>query len=477
MERLKAQQAKRREREERLQQVCQNGRLRFAAKRMKQEEEETKTLLRLSREMLAVGTGPEQLEQLDCGEEELVLAEYESDEERRASRVDEDEDDLEEEHITKIYYCSRTHSQLAQFIQEVRKSPFGKETRLVSLGSRQNLCVNEDVKSLGSVQLINDRCVDMQRSKHEKNGAVEDKPKRKRRKIQTSCPFHNHEQMQLLRDEILLEVKDMEQLVALGKEARACPYYGSRFAIPAAQLVVLPYPMLLHAATRQAAGIKLQGQVVIIDEAHNLIDTITSIYSTEVNGSQLCQAHSQLLQYMERYRKRLKAKNLMYIEQILYLLQKFVAVLGGNIKQNPSTQSLLQTGFELKSMNDFLFQSQIDNINLFKVQRYLEKSMISRKVPFPLSWQGARVPLPALLCCPGSSRPLILLPIVWSDFWLGRKWTADWLGISSRASSHSMCLPALSTHSSLASQNALELFVRLSQPLRRTTVWMASSTS
>ncbi|CAO2625665.1 ATP-dependent DNA helicase DDX11 [Lemmus lemmus] len=348
--------------------------------RFKQEEEETETLLRLSREMLAAGTGPEQLEQLECGEEELVLAEYESDEERRASRVDEDEDDLEEEHITKIYYCSRTHSQLAQFIQEVRKSPFGKETRLVSLGSRQNLCVNEDVKSLGSVQLMNDRCVDMQRSKHEKNGAVEDKPKRKRRKIQTSCPFHNHEQMQLLRDEILLEVKDMEQLVALGKEARACPYYGSRFAIPAAQLVVLPYPMLLHAATRQAAGIKLQGQVVIIDEAHNLIDTITSIYSTEVNGSQLCQAHSQLLQYMERYRKRLKAKNLMYMKQILYLLEKFVAVLGGNIKQNPSTQSLLQTGSELKSINDFLFQSQIDNINLFKVQRYLEKSMISRKL-------------------------------------------------------------------------------------------------
>lgn len=53
------------------------------------------------------------------------------------------------------------------------------------------------------------------------------------------------------------------------------------------QLVVLPYPMLLHAATRQAAGVRLQGQVVIIDEAHNLIDTITSIYSTEVNGSQV----------------------------------------------------------------------------------------------------------------------------------------------------------------------------------------------
>lgn len=54
-----------------------------------------------------------------------------------------------------------------------------------------------------------------------------------------------------------------------------------------AQLVVLPYQMLLHAATRQAAGIRLQDQVVIIDEAHNLIDTITSIHSTEVSGSQV----------------------------------------------------------------------------------------------------------------------------------------------------------------------------------------------
>lgn len=51
----------------------------------KKEEEETETLLRLSREMLAEGTGPDRLEQLECGEEELLLAEYESDEERRAS--------------------------------------------------------------------------------------------------------------------------------------------------------------------------------------------------------------------------------------------------------------------------------------------------------------------------------------------------------------------------------------------------------
>lgn len=30
----------------------------------------------------------------------------------------------------------------------------------------------------------------------------------------------------------------------------------------------------------------------------------------------------------------------------------------------------LLTGSELKSINDFLFQSQVDNINLFKVKAY-----------------------------------------------------------------------------------------------------------
>ncbi|EPY85308.1 putative ATP-dependent RNA helicase DDX11 [Camelus ferus] len=387
---------RRKKREERLQQSRHHAWLKSAAKRPRQEDEETEHLLHLSREMLAAGMGSEQLA---SEEEELVLADYESDEDRgTASGADEDEDDLEEEHVTKIYYCSRTHSQLAQFVHEVQKSPFGKDTRLVCLGSRQSLCVNEEVRGLGSVQLINDRCAEMQRSRHgsrhpelgapagraERNGIPEEEEaaaeRRRQRRQRATCPFYSHERLQLLRDEVLLEVKDIEQLVTLGREARACPYYGSRLAIPAAQLVVLPYQTLLHAATRQAAGVRLQGQVVVIDEAHNLIDTITGVHSVEVSGSQLCQAHSQLLQYMERYGKRLKAKNLMYVKQILYLLEKFVTVLGGNIKQNPNTQSLSQAGTELKTINDFLFQSQVDNINLFKVRRYCERSMISRKL-------------------------------------------------------------------------------------------------
>jgi len=53
------------------------------------------------------------------------------------------------------------------------------------------------------------------------------------------------------------------------------------------QLVVLPYNTLLHKSTRESCGIRLRGNVVIIDEGHNLLETISNIHSVEVTGSQV----------------------------------------------------------------------------------------------------------------------------------------------------------------------------------------------
>ncbi|XP_043943552.1 ATP-dependent DNA helicase DDX11 [Protopterus annectens] len=389
VDKLKEEEIKRRKREERLEQIRHNVQFKYASKRKRNDGNDIEELLQQSKEMLSAEDAP-----LADGEEELIVAEYESDDEKKLkdSRVDdEDDEDLEEEHVTKIYYCSRTHSQLAQFVHEVQKSPFGKEVRLVSLGSRQNLCVNESVRCLGSTQLINDRCMEMQRNKQDKRTS-DGEGKKKRGKSSDVCPFYAYEQMQFLRDETLVAVKDIEQLVTLGKEIKACPYYGARFAIPAAQIVTLPYQMLLHSSTRRSSGIKLKDQIVIIDEAHNLIETISCIYSSEIAGSQIYCAHSQLSQYMERYKNRLKAKNVMYIKQIIFILERFMQILGGKPGQNPNIQCVSQSGTTLQSINDFLFLAKIDNINLFKVQRYCEKSMISRKLfGFMEKYKGTEV--------------------------------------------------------------------------------------
>lgn len=53
------------------------------------------------------------------------------------------------------------------------------------------------------------------------------------------------------------------------------------------QLVVLPYQMLLHAPTRQAAGIRLQGQVVaVVAQAPSLIVPLPTS-TAWVRGSQV----------------------------------------------------------------------------------------------------------------------------------------------------------------------------------------------
>uniref|UniRef100_A0A3P8Z2X4 Helicase ATP-binding domain-containing protein n=1 Tax=Esox lucius TaxID=8010 RepID=A0A3P8Z2X4_ESOLU len=375
---LKDEELRRKKREERLEMIRNNSQLKYALKRKVRicEDDEAMKLLQLP-----VDHQGEELK--DHEEEELIVAEYESDDESKTKNkfsCGDDEDDLEEEHVTKIYYCSRTHSQLSQFVHEVQKSPFNQDVSLVTLGSRQNMCVNEEVRRLGSVQRINDRCMEMQKNKHDQRPKGEvDQGKRRRGVSKAVCPYVGAQGLQTLRDSVLGAVRDIEQLLSLARETRSCPYYASRLAIPPAQLVVLPYQTVLHEGTRRASGVQLKGQVLIIDEAHNLSDTLSCIHSSELTGAQLCRAHSQLTQYSERYRSRLKAKNLMYIKQILFVIEGLLRVLGGKVGQNPHSQST-QPATELLTMNNFLFKAQIDNINLFKVHRYFEKSMISRKV-------------------------------------------------------------------------------------------------
>lgn len=99
-----------------------------------------------------------------------------------------------------IFYCSRTHSQLAQFVREVQKSPFSDSTRVVSLGSRQNLCINDDVKRLKNINKINDRCLELQ--KKDKGRAklhlYPGKESRLKRPVQSQRKPHIHVHMVLL---------------------------------------------------------------------------------------------------------------------------------------------------------------------------------------------------------------------------------------------------------------------------------------
>jgi len=73
--------------------------------------------------------------------------------------------------LPQIFYCSRTHSQLAQFIAEMNKTVYCKvdpatniaPIRCITLGSRRNLCVNESVVKLKSESSMSEACLEMQK--------------------------------------------------------------------------------------------------------------------------------------------------------------------------------------------------------------------------------------------------------------------------------------------------------------------------
>lgn len=83
-------------------------------------------------------------------------------------------------------------------------------------------------------------------------------------------------------------------------------------------------------------GLKLENNVVIIDEAHNLIENINQIHSNVINVETLQYGTRQLNSYKSKYINRLKAKNIVKIDCILKLYQKFIQYLTQNI---PTTQS------------------------------------------------------------------------------------------------------------------------------------------
>ncbi|EDN06975.1 conserved hypothetical protein [Histoplasma mississippiense (nom. inval.)] len=90
------------------------------------------------------------------------------------------------------------------------------------------------------------------------------------------------------------------------------------------EIVTLPYPLLLQRSARDALNISLKNHVVIIDEAHNLIDAISDIHSVSVSLSQLQLAIYQLTTYARKYKTHLKGSNRVYVTQVIRLLSRYL---------------------------------------------------------------------------------------------------------------------------------------------------------
>ncbi|KAI0018902.1 DNA repair helicase [Xylariomycetidae sp. FL0641] len=293
------------------------------------------------------------------------------------SKKDEEEEGDTEDDEVKVYYTSRTHSQLSQFVSELRRPSFPPslpDTLLdtsrtetaqtegikhVPLSSRQRLCINPSVAKLGSLSAINERCTELQQSK-----------------TKEKCKFvpnaENISQTHQFRDSALATLPDIEDLFSLGKNLQVCPYYASRTAIPGAEIITLPYPLLLQKTARDALGIKLEGNIVVIDEAHNIMDAVANVYASEISLGDLKRARQMLGVYVRKFGKRLKGENRVMVAQVARVVDGLREWLDGAL-QTKGEQGIVDP-------NDLLKSKGIDQINMYKLIQYIQDSKLAYKI-------------------------------------------------------------------------------------------------
>ena len=145
--------------------------------------------------------------------------------------------------------------------------------------------------------------------------------------------------------------------------------WNPKEALSAAEIVVIPYNMLLSSATRQSIGLSLRSCLVLIDEAHNIPEVLRSISSSRVPLPIIESALNQLLLYMKKYKERLAERNIFYLGQIRRCLVSMKRFLNRDQERN-----------QMMTSTELLFALKLDNMNLFKILKYLEKSRLSQKL-------------------------------------------------------------------------------------------------
>ncbi|KIP08638.1 hypothetical protein PHLGIDRAFT_103970 [Phlebiopsis gigantea 11061_1 CR5-6] len=296
---------------------------------------------------------------------------------------------------TKIYYTSRTHSQLSQVLHELEKlnislspsfvislhsKPTGDMTsststqpvvdvRVVSLGSRKQLCVNERLKNKGTD--LDEACRQLLSEKGDKRCSY-------------LPPADDETKMLDFRDQVLATPKDIESLVESGMESRTCPYFGSRRAIAQAQLVLLPYNLLLQKAARESLGIDLKDQVVVIDEAHNLISTLLSLSTAHLPLRTLNMSLHQVSIYLNKFRNRLSTEHSIHLKRLVGLLEALshYADEWKIERLNNSGKTAGKDATEVFTSGELMGRlgRKFEGVNMLEIEKYLRNSKIARKI-------------------------------------------------------------------------------------------------
>ncbi|KAI9271154.1 helicase C-terminal domain-containing protein [Helicostylum pulchrum] len=167
--------------------------------------------------------------------------------------------------VPRIFVGSRTHKQISQLISEL-KSKTRYNPRTTVLGSREQLCIHPKISKMANKT---DGCMKLL----DKSG----------------CSFKNktHSIVNHPTIKVINKVWDIEDIVKVGKKVKGCPYYASRKIYEGAEIVFCPYNYIIDPLIRGILDISLKGNIVILDEAHNIEDSSRDAGSFEVDEQML----------------------------------------------------------------------------------------------------------------------------------------------------------------------------------------------
>lgn len=102
------------------------------------------------------------------------------------------------------------------------------------------------------------------------------------------------------------------------------------------------------------------------------MDAISNIHSVAITLSQLQTSISQLTTYARKFKTRLKGKNRGYIAQVIRLVSSITDYLR-SLENTPVIEGRVQS-------SDLMAGRGADQINPYKLSRYLQESKLARKV-------------------------------------------------------------------------------------------------
>lgn len=180
----------------------------------------------------------------------------------------------------RILYAARTYKELDRVIEELVEISKREKVTGISIRGRAEMCVNEAVLRLSrDPRTVSELCSDLVKSR--------------------KCPYHENIEeggrtVKYLIDDFLESPKAAFDLISQSRGSELCPYEMAKLVLPHMDVVALSYAYLFNRGIRDTfvkrLGQSISQYVVILDEAHNLPETVNEYESDRisVNSILLC---------------------------------------------------------------------------------------------------------------------------------------------------------------------------------------------